>query len=113
MHKTPKRIFEELLLERPFCERRAVLNDHECQGKSTFEHAFIYAGKQIPDKWAVIRLCEWAHSVGPYATNGGMNKAKNHWLALRHATPQDLAKYPKADWARLKSYLDGLYANDA
>lgn len=100
MHQTPKRVFEQIALERPPCERYAVLQDHQCQGRSTMEHAFIYRGRQIPDKWAVVRLCEWAH-LGP-----GLNKRINQWLALRHATAEDLAKYQKTDWVRLKSYLD-------
>lgn len=106
MHKTPKKVFEQIALERPPCERYAALQDHVCQGRSTMEHAFIYAGKQIPDKWAVIRLCEWAH-LGP-----GLNKRVNQWLALRHAKASDLARYPKTDWQRLKSHFNAIYENE-
>lgn len=103
MHKTSKWTFEEIVRERPTCERAAALHDHLCAGRSTMEHAWIYAGKQIPDKWAVIRLCEWSH------LGSGMNKEINHWLSLRHATEADLAKYPRTNWSHLKKYLTKKY----
>lgn len=103
MHKTPKKVFEKLLIERPPCERWEVLRDHVCQGRSTFEHAWIYSGRQVPDAWAVLRLCEWAH------LGDGLNKEINHYLSLRHATPADLAKYPKTDWVQMRTYLAKKY----
>jgi len=103
MHKTPKHIFEEIVRERPECERSALLRDHVCSGRSTMEHAWIYGGRQIPDKWAVIRLCAWAH-LGP-----GLNKEINHWISLRHATDEDLKKYPRKDWAQERRYLNAKY----
>lgn len=109
MHKTPKVIFEEIRAERSPCERKAALNDHVCGGRSTMEHCFIYAGRQLNEKWSIIRLCELAHSVGPYATNGILNKKINHWLSLQHATEEDFKKYPRFDWANLKKYLNKKY----
>ena len=66
----------------------------------------MYGGKQIPDKWAIVVLCEWAHGVGKYAIGGGLNKRINEWLALMHASTDDLAKYPKKDWMQMKKYLE-------
>ena len=97
MHETSKEVFKEIERERPFCERQEIFHDHKCQGHSTMEHAFIYAGKQIPDKWAVIRICEWAHSVNRFQNGGGLDKEKNQYIALSHATEEDLKKYPKKD----------------
>jgi hypothetical protein len=109
MHKTPKRIFEEIAKERPPCERAATFQDHACGGRSTMEHCFIYAGRQIDEKWAIIRLCEFAHSVGPYAMNGILDKSKNRFIALKHATTEDLAKYPRVDWEQLIKSLNNRY----
>jgi len=106
MHKTPKHIFEEIVKERPECERQVCFKDHVCDGRSTMEHALIYRGRQIPDKWAVIRLCYWSH-LGP-----GLDKRKNEYLALRHATPEDLAEYPKKDWSTLQNYLNKKYGSN-
>jgi hypothetical protein len=103
MHQTPKKIYEELVNERPFCERNELLHDHDCRGRSTMEHAWCYAGKQIPDKWAIIRLCEWSH-LGP-----GLNKQINQWISLRHATEADLKKYPKENWEQIRKYLNQKY----
>lgn len=106
MHKTKKKVFEEIKAERYYCERRFILGDHLCDGRLTMEHALTYSGKQIPDKWAIVVLCEWAHGVGKYAQGGGLNKRINEWLALMHASPEDLEKYPKKDWVQMKKYLD-------
>lgn len=71
------------------------------------EHAWKWQGKQIVAKWAIIRLCEKAHSVGPYQGNGGiMDKRVNEWIALGHATSEDLAKLPRVDWDQERRRLD-------
>ena len=103
MHQTPKRIFEEIARTRPPCERAWILRDHVCQGRSTMEHAWIYAGRQINDAWAIIRLCEWSH------LGKGLDKEINHWISLQHATSADFAKYPRKDWEQLKQYLNAKY----
>jgi len=100
MHETPREIYEQIVRERPFCERNEILHDHTCQGRSTMEHAWIYRGKQITEKWAIIRLCEWAH-LGP-----GLNKRINEWLSLRHTIDENLKKYPGKDWEHIKKHLN-------
>lgn len=109
MRPTTKKTYDEIVKERPACERRAVFNDHVCQGRSTMEHALIYAGKQIIDKWAIIRLCAYSHGVDEYQDNNILDKGKNQLIALMHATPEDLAKYPKANWEQLQSNLENKY----
>ena len=105
MHSTPKGIYDEIARERPPCERAALLRDHVCQGRSTMEHAWIYSGKQINEKWAIIRLCEWAH-LGP-----GLNKEINHYISLLHATPEDLKRFPRRDWEQDMMYLHKKYGH--
>lgn len=72
----------------------------ECQGRITWEHAFIYAGKQINEKWAIIPLCVY-HHLGE-----GLVKNENQRIALARATPEDLAKYPNFDWEKRRNYLN-------
>jgi len=103
MHKTPKHIYEEILRERPFCERQALLHDHECHGRSTMEHCWIYSGRQLVEKWSIIRLCYWSH------LGAGLNKRINEWISLRHATKADLAKYPNKDWEQIRKHLNKIY----
>jgi hypothetical protein len=106
MRATPKHIYDEIARERPFCERNALLHDHICQGRSTMEHAWIYRGRQITEKWAIIRLCEWSH------LGKGLNKRINEWISLRHATEADLKKYPNKNWEQIKKYLNKLYGKN-
>jgi hypothetical protein len=70
------------------CSRR----NHECSGRITWEHCFIYGGRQIQEKWAIIPLCEY-HHLGV-----GLNKRINERIAIERATSEDLAKYPRKDW---------------
>lgn len=68
--------------------------DVQCKGRITWEHALLYAGKQVQEPWAIIPLCEY-HHLGP-----GLDKQINIRLALRRATPEDLARYPWNTWER-------------
>lgn len=77
------------------CARKGV----DCSGHITMEHAFIYAGKQINEVWAIIPLCVY-HHLGE-----GLNKELNQWLSLQRATEEDLQKYPRKDWKQLRIYL--------
>lgn len=67
-------------------------NGWDCAGRITWEHAFIYAGRQINEAWAIVPLCEY-HHLGK-----GLNKKLNRQIAISQATPEDLQKYPKKDW---------------
>ena len=96
MNKTPKWIKDIWAVQsRPKCARKGV----DCSGKMTKEHALYYAGRQIQEPWAIIDLC-WHHHLG-----AGLNKRMNEYLAIMRATPEDLAKYPRVDWAQKLSYL--------
>lgn len=114
MNNIPKKLNEEINQdpEYRFCMRAKFFHDHECGGRITREHAFIYAGNQIQEKWAIIPLCEKAHSVNRFQDSGILDKNKNEYLALMRATPEDLAKYPKRDWERLKKYYNQKYGNN-
>lgn len=70
--------------------------DEDCEGRITWEHAFIYAGKQINEKWAIIPLCVYHH------LGDGLDKRKNEAIALARATLGDVMKYPRKNWAQMK-----------
>jgi len=78
------------------CSRRSS----ECDGRITWEHCWIYAGRQINEPWAIIPLCVY-HHLGK-----GLDKHENQRISLRRATDEDLAKYPKKDWNYEKRYLN-------
>jgi hypothetical protein len=71
----------------------------ECSGRITIEHVFIYAGRQIDELWNLIPLCIF-HHLGE-----GLDKKMNQRLALYRASYEDLAKFPRFDWAQYKRYL--------
>lgn len=79
------------------CARYHALHDHICSpdplnGKLIeWEHALIYAGKQINEKWAIIPIC--------YEVHRGrlLNKEINVWIALNRATDDELRQYSKAE----------------
>lgn len=92
------------------CSRNMALQDHVCgrdprTGKLIeWEHAFIYAGKQMQKIWAIIPLCWYTHS-GPK-----LNKEINQWIALNRATDTELEEVSKVvDYKRLRSVLNEKY----
>ena len=97
MRKIPKSLREELSND-PYYSRCAR-SSHECEGRITWEHAFIYAGRQINERWAIIPLC-WFHHLG-----AGLDKQVNQAIALSRASDIDLMKYPRTNWSQLKKYL--------
>lgn len=110
MHRTPKATLEWIERNRPPCERRHAFRDHECAGRSTMEHAMKYAGRQVNEAWAIIRLCARAHNVDQWQTSGGiLDKRKNEYLALTHATEADLSRFPRSGWKQLKLHLGREY----
>lgn len=82
----------------------------ECKGRITWEHCWIYAGKQIDEAWAIIFLCEYHHDVGTQQGNGDLNKKINQWISLNRATDEELKKYSKAvDLIKQREHLNKIY----
>lgn len=114
MSRIPKKLLAELLQD-PFyktCARKGK----DCDGRITFEHALIFAGKQIQERFAIIPLCTYHHAVNEYQDGGDLNKKMNVWIALSRATPEELEKYSKArnlkrELAALSSIF-GIYQNN-
>ena len=75
------------------CSRRG---DGGCGGRITWEHAIIFAGRQLNEKWAIIPLCEYHHAVNMYQDGGNLNKEKNIYIALERATDDELQAISKA-----------------
>jgi hypothetical protein len=84
------------MAEDSYYESCARANEGGCKGRITWEHAFMYAGKQINERWAIIPLCVY-HHLGP-----GLDKRKNERIAIARATEQDLQKYPRKNWQTYK-----------
>jgi hypothetical protein len=106
----PKKLLKELLSDK-FYEKCVRHGEGSCQGRITFEHAWIYASKQIQERWAIIPLCEFHHEVLTFQDTGDLKKELNHYYSLKRATDEELAKYPKKDWRQIKKYLMQKYAD--
>ena len=111
MQAIPAKLREELALD-PYY-KRCTRHGWDCWGRITWEHAFIYAGRQIQEKWAIIPLCEYHHAVCRFQDSGSLNKEYNQYIALCRASDEDLAKYPRRDWEQLKKYLHEKYKEKA
>ncbi len=97
MRKIPIELREEMSQD-PYYKKCARLGN-DCRGRITWEHAWIYAGKQVNEKWAIIPLCEYHHLYE------GLDKKENHRISLARATQADLDKYPRKNWEQEKIWL--------
>lgn len=97
MNNIPPKL-RERMSENPYYKFCARANS-DCEGRITWEHAWIYASKQIQEEWAIIPLCV-RHHLGDL-----LDKKENQRISLRRATLEDLLKYPKKDWNYEKNYL--------
>jgi len=87
-----------------------ALKDENCAGRITREHTLIYAGRQIDEVWAIIKICAYHHEVDEFQDGGGLNKEKNVWVALNRASDEDLLKYSKCiDYIAMRERLNIKY----
>jgi hypothetical protein len=108
MRKISQHVLDSLAQEPDICLRK---DEGNCVGKITYEHALIYAGKQVDEPFAILKICEYHHAVNRFQDGGDLNKEKHEWLALSRATEADFQKYYKANWKQKLSFLNGKYGN--
>ncbi len=106
MRKIPNKMREEMANDSYYntCSR---LEDGGCGGRITWEHAVIFAGRQLNEKWAIIPMCERHHGVGTYQDGGILDKQRNLHIALNRATDQELEAISKSiDYKQLRDRLN-------
>jgi hypothetical protein len=67
-----------------------------CKGRLTWEHAWIYAGRQINEAWAIVPCC-MSMNVGV----SGDDKKFNQYVALIRAKSLGIdlsSDFPKRNW---------------
>lgn len=107
MRKIPEPIKRQLEAEPDVCARR---KDSPCGGRLTWEHAIIFAGKQVNEVWAIIKLCEKHHGVNSYQDRGELDKERNVHIALNRATDDELRAISKSvDYIALRDRLNKKY----
>lgn len=106
MNNMPTELRNELAKDKYY--KRCSIEDANCKGRITWEHAMEFRGSQVQERWAIIPLC-WRHHLGDL-----LNKEKNHWIALSRATEEDLDKYPRAKdrWIQELKYLNTKYGKE-
>lgn len=118
MTPIPPKLRKELAAD-PFYTvcARAGLHDHECGGRVTWEHAVIFAGKQVQARWAILPICAKGHEVDRYQDGGDLDKEVHLWIALNRATDEELRLISRAeDYRRKRDQLNlkyGFYAHSA
>ena len=80
--------------------------------KIDWHHVWIYAGKQINEKWAIMPIWEMKHS--PMGDNDSVHRCKEtrelvQYLSLKRATDDDLEKYPNKNWKLIFKNLKEKY----
>lgn len=70
-----------------------------CEGRIEWHHAWIYAGKQINEEWAIVPACHFHHSM---VTKDKAIRQAFETASLIMATKADLEMYPRKDWAQIK-----------
>lgn len=109
MNNIPKKLKNELEND-PFYSSCALRGINECGGRITWEHALIYAGKQVQKKFAIVPLCAKHHSVDEYQDMPTMNKELNVWVALNLAQDHELVAISKAiPYLRERTRLNAKY----
>lgn len=100
------------MLADPYYKTCARKTDGGCDGRITFEHAIIYAGRQLQEKWAIVPICARHHEVDGYQDNGDLDKARNVHIALNRATAGQLGAISKAiNYIALRERLNTIYGN--
>lgn len=108
MRPIPLKLREEMGND-PYYKICARSNDG-CDGRITFEHAVIFAGRQLNEKWSILPLCEFHHAVNKHQDNGSLNKEINLWICLNRASEQELSQVSKAiNYKGLRDRLNKVY----
>lgn len=82
-----------------------------CGGRVTREHAIIFAGKKVQEKWAIIPCCAAHHGVDLYQdAPTEARKEIRVWVALNRATDDEIHSVSKVEnYSRRKSVLNDKY----
>ena len=101
--KVKKQLLADIRMKRCAIEHLA---EDLCEGRTEFHHVWIYAGRQVDEPWAILGGCSHHHGM---VSKSRRVKQAFELVSLERATPADLAKYPRAEWYRLKVNLQRMF----
>jgi hypothetical protein len=117
MRPIPKKLLNEILAD-PYYKTCIRAKTNQCDGRITLEHAIIYAGRQVNEKWAILPVCEKHHGVNSYQDRGDLDKRFHEWVALTilFSSPEEYQDqqrklYSRAwnEWQRKLIHLNKIY----
>lgn len=102
MRPIPTKLRQDLV-DDPFMKECCADDDlGYCAGRVQFHHVWIYAGSQINESWAIVPACERHHDQ---VTKEPAVRRCFERISLGRATPEDLEKYPRKDWEKIRKSL--------
>lgn len=111
----PKKLRENLNDDKNY--QKCLLKNNDCKGRIEFHHHFQYAGKQIQEKWAIVALCHYHHSIvrNKEIANRVAWVALNRLLYNKELLEKAKKKYPKAilRWKQQVLFLNKKYGRYA
>lgn len=85
-----------------FYGRCCLWSLYDCSQGLEWHHVWIYGGRQINEKWAIVPACKFHHDS---VKNNKKVKELFERVSLVIATERELKKYPNFDWKQYKKYL--------
>lgn len=101
MRPIPLKLRKELAAE-PYMQVCALHFLGGCSRKIEWHHVWIYAGRQVNERWAILPACNFHHEN---VKKDRKIKELFEVLSLETASEADLEKYPRKDWKQIKKYL--------
>ena len=103
MRPIPPKLRAELA-DDPYMKKCLVKGIAPCSGRVEWHHVWIYAGRQINEKWAILPACHKHHEE--------VNKYRNikdffERQSFTRTTIEEMQeKYPKKNWYQIWYYLN-------
>lgn len=104
MRKIPTKLRQEIALD-PFYKKCCLAKFGECEGRIEYHHAFIFAGRQVNEKFAIFPLCHQHHEL-VYKKDF---RNRLMWMMINRMTESDMKKYYRPDWNTKRNWLNRIY----
>jgi hypothetical protein len=105
MNNIPKKLKDEILSD-PFYKRCCITGVLSTNEKVEWHHNFIYAGRQLQEKWCILPIAEKIHkNIDKYLDQCDR-------IMLNRATDEQLKKYSKCvDLIAKRDWLNKKYGS--
>lgn len=106
MRPVPAKLRKEIESD-PFYKNCCITGMPATADKIDWHHNFIFAGRQVNEKWCILPICEGLHKRVKSDRN---LRERLDWIMLNRATDEQLKKYSKAtDLIAKRERLNKIY----